>query len=231
MSASLFEHLSVVELAGDPGGEVVGKVFAQMGADVVKVEPPEGSPSRRIGPWAGGRTDGDHSLTFWYYNTDKRSVVIDYATPEGRDELLGLLAAADVCITTFRPAEAAALGLVAQIHYAWINEHWRFTGLVLPDLQPKPSYHAFRAASSFLAGASYRGPAAYPAAVEGYTFATLAGGTLLDVVWSQDGQPREVALPGGASVFDHYGQPIAADGTIVLDGDPVYVVRKDGNTL
>jgi len=128
-------------------------------------------------------------------------------------------------------AEAAALGLVAQIHYAWINEHWRFTGLVLPDLQPKPSYHAFRAASSFLAGASYRGPAAYPAAVEGYTFATLAGGTLLDVVWSQDGQPREVALPGGASVFDHYGQPIAADGTIVLDGDPVYVVRKDGNTL
>jgi benzylsuccinate CoA-transferase BbsE subunit len=111
MRASLFEHLSVVELAGDPGGEVVGKVFAQMGADVVKVEPPEGSPSRRVGPWAGGRTDGDHSLTFWYYNTDKRSVVIDYATPEGRDELLGLLAAADICITTFRPAEAAALRL------------------------------------------------------------------------------------------------------------------------
>ena len=129
-------------------------------------------------------------------------------------------------------AEAAALGLVAQIHYAWINEHWRYTGLVLPNLEPKPSYHAFRAASTFLAGASYRGPAAgYPAGVEGYTFATTAPGTLLDVLWSQDGQPREVTLPGGATAHDHYGQPIPADGSIVLDGDPVYIVRKDGNTL
>ena len=49
--------LRVVELAGDPAGEMLGKLLAQMGADVVKVEPPEGSPTRAIGPFAGGRVD------------------------------------------------------------------------------------------------------------------------------------------------------------------------------
>jgi crotonobetainyl-CoA:carnitine CoA-transferase CaiB-like acyl-CoA transferase len=111
--ARLFEHLTVIELAGDPGGEVVGKVLAQMGADVIKVEPPEGSPTRQIGPFAAGLDDGDHSLTFWYYNANKSSVVIDYRTDAGRAELLGLLSGADVCITTLRPDEAAVVGLEA----------------------------------------------------------------------------------------------------------------------
>ena len=71
---------------------MTGKIFAQMGADVIKVEPPRGSPSRSIGPFVKGHEDADHSLSFWYYNTDKRSVVIDYATPGGRSELFGLLA-------------------------------------------------------------------------------------------------------------------------------------------
>ncbi len=124
-------------------------------------------------------------------------------------------------------AEAAALGLVAQIHYAWINEHWRYTGLVLPDLEPKPAYYGYKVASSFLAGAAYRSPAAgYPAGVEGATFAAL--GALVDVVWSQDGRPREVDLPKNASVFDHYGRPVSADSSLVLDGDPIYIVRQDG---
>ena len=48
-----------------------------MGADVIKVEPPGGSPTRAIGPFAQGLADPDHSLTFWYYNANKRSVVLD----------------------------------------------------------------------------------------------------------------------------------------------------------
>lgn len=128
-------------------------------------------------------------------------------------------------------AEAAALGLVAQIHYAWINEHWKYTGLVLPDLEPKPSYFGYQAAASLLAGASYRGPAAgYPAGVEGFSFATAVPGKLLDVLWSQDGQSREVELPADVSVLDYYGQPVTVDGALVLDGDPVYVLRRDGDT-
>jgi crotonobetainyl-CoA:carnitine CoA-transferase CaiB-like acyl-CoA transferase len=107
----VFSGLRVVEVAGDPAGEMLGKLLAQMGADVVKVEPPEGSPTRAIGPFAAGATDGDHSLTFWYYNTNKRSAVVDYRTDEGRDLLLGLAADADVCITTLRPPELEALRL------------------------------------------------------------------------------------------------------------------------
>src|SRR4051812_32927462 len=103
--------VTVVELAGDVGGEMLGKLLAEMGATVVKVEPPEGSPTRAIGPWAGGRNDRDHSLTFWYYNTNKRSVVVDYRTAEGRDELARLAAGADVFISTLAPPELRSLGL------------------------------------------------------------------------------------------------------------------------
>src|SRR4051812_21052094 len=103
--------VTVVELAGDVGGEMLGKLLAEMGATLVKVEPPEGSPTRAIGPWAGGRNDRDHSLTFWYYNTNKRSVVVDYRTAEGRDELARLAAGADVFISTLAPPELRSLGL------------------------------------------------------------------------------------------------------------------------
>ena len=98
----VLDGVRVVELAGDVAGEMLGKLLAEMGADVIKVEPPDGSPSRAVGPFAHDRLDADHSLTFWYYNTNKRSVVIDYRTTEGRDELGRLTAGADVFISTLR---------------------------------------------------------------------------------------------------------------------------------
>ena len=107
----MFAGLRVVELAGDPAGEAVGRTFAQLGADVVKVEPPSGSPTRAVGPFAHGREDGDHSLTFWYQNRNKRSVVVDHTTAEGRATVLRLAAGADVVVTTLGPAEAEATGL------------------------------------------------------------------------------------------------------------------------
>jgi crotonobetainyl-CoA:carnitine CoA-transferase CaiB-like acyl-CoA transferase len=110
-TAHLFAGLRVIELAGDPAGEMVGKLLAEMGADVLKVEPPGGSPTRAIGPFAHGRVDPDHSLTFWYYNTNKRSAVLDYASPDGQASLAGLLAGADVFISTLRPPELRDLGL------------------------------------------------------------------------------------------------------------------------
>jgi crotonobetainyl-CoA:carnitine CoA-transferase CaiB-like acyl-CoA transferase len=107
----ILNGLSIVELAADPAGEMLGKLLAEMGADVVKVEPPEGSPTRAIGPFAHGRVDADHSLTFWYYNSNKRSVVIDYRTDEGRDRLAHLTGEADVFISTLAPPELRALGI------------------------------------------------------------------------------------------------------------------------
>ena len=110
---AILEGMRVVELAGDPAGEMLGKLLAGLGCDVVKVEPPGGSPTRAIGPFAGDHDDADHSLTFWYYNTNKRSVVLDEGVPADRARLLALLADADVCITTLAPPEARARDLEA----------------------------------------------------------------------------------------------------------------------
>lgn len=99
-----YDGIRVVELAGDPAGEHVGKLLADLGADVVKVEPPEGSPTRRIGPYAGDEPDPDRSLTFWFHNTGKRSVVLE-------GSLEPLLDGADVLISTLRPAELVAAGI------------------------------------------------------------------------------------------------------------------------
>jgi crotonobetainyl-CoA:carnitine CoA-transferase CaiB-like acyl-CoA transferase len=106
--------LRVVELASDPAGEMLGKLLAGMGCDVVKVESPQGSPTRAVGPFAGDRDDPDHSLTFWYYNTNKRSVVLDDSKHADRASLFALLADADVCITTLAPPEAGRRDLEAE---------------------------------------------------------------------------------------------------------------------
>ena len=111
-TAHLFAGLRVIELAGDPAGEMVGKLLAEMGADVVKVEPPGGSPTRAIGPFAHDQVDADHSLTFWYYNTNKRSAVVDYATPGGSGRAWPDCSPAPTCSSRpCRPPELRQLGL------------------------------------------------------------------------------------------------------------------------
>ncbi|CAM3464841.1 CoA transferase [Nocardioides dubius] len=104
-----YSGLRVVELAEEAYGEIVGKLLADEGADVVKVEPPGGCPGRRIGPFADGADDDpDASLHFWTYNTGKRSVVIAPDDVATRD---ALIATADVLITSDGPAALAARGI------------------------------------------------------------------------------------------------------------------------
>ncbi|MFP5305920.1 MAG: CoA transferase, partial [Gammaproteobacteria bacterium] len=93
--------LKVIELAEDPAGELEGRLLAEMGAEVIKLEPPEGAPTRRIGPFANGEAGTETSLNFWYYNGNKRSVVLDL--PAGRERLDALLASADIFISTLQP--------------------------------------------------------------------------------------------------------------------------------
>jgi len=108
-----YSDLRVVELADDPAGEALGKLMATAGAEVIKVELPEGAASRHIGPTAAGAREGDPdaSLNFWFYNVSKRSVVIDYRTADGMARLRDLLHGADVVITGWRPSDWAALGI------------------------------------------------------------------------------------------------------------------------
>ncbi len=92
--------------SGDERGELCGRLLADLGADVVRVEPPGGAPSRRQPPFAPDGT----SLWFAVRNTNKRSVTLDLGTDEGRAHLDALLATADVWVDGHGEgaAEAAA---------------------------------------------------------------------------------------------------------------------------
>src|SRR5690348_17145573 len=90
--------LRVVELASGPRSAFCTKLLADMGADVIAVEPPGGSAARRIGPFAGDVPDLNHSLRFWYDNTSKRGVTLSLQHAEGRALLLRLLETADVLV-------------------------------------------------------------------------------------------------------------------------------------
>ena len=89
----------VLELA-DETGEYVGKVLAGLGADVVKVESPEGESTRGIGPFRDDIVDREESLFFWHYNHGKRSVVLDLETRGGQERFRALAASADVLVDT-----------------------------------------------------------------------------------------------------------------------------------
>lgn len=106
-----YQGLRVIEIADDPGAEFTGRLLAEMGADVLKLEPPGGSASRRIGPFEGGVDDGEHSLHFCLYNADKRSAVLDIASAPGAAALERLLADADVLIWGLAAADLARCGL------------------------------------------------------------------------------------------------------------------------
>jgi crotonobetainyl-CoA:carnitine CoA-transferase CaiB-like acyl-CoA transferase len=104
--------IRVVELA-DEQAEYCGLTLAGLGADVIKVEPPGGSPTRRIGPFYQDREDPEGSLFFWQYNRGKRSIVLDLHRHEDRDRFRALVAGADILLESTPRGELDALGLGA----------------------------------------------------------------------------------------------------------------------
>ena len=82
-------------------GQHCGKLLADMGADVVKIELPDGDPARGTGPFAQGVEHPEGSLNFLYFNTNKRSLVLDLASDAGRTRLSRLAATADVVLDSF----------------------------------------------------------------------------------------------------------------------------------
>jgi crotonobetainyl-CoA:carnitine CoA-transferase CaiB-like acyl-CoA transferase len=91
--------LRVVEI-GDERIDYCGLVLAGLGAEVIKVEPPGGSASRRIGPFYQDVEDPERSLYFWAHNRAKRSVVLDPEREQDRVKVTELLDTADVLLST-----------------------------------------------------------------------------------------------------------------------------------
>ncbi len=97
--------MRVVDMA-DEKGEMCGRFLADLGADVIRVEPPGGARSRRLPPFHGAT-----SLYFAVRNANKRGVTLDLAVQADRARLLSVLESADAWIEATRPGTLAALGL------------------------------------------------------------------------------------------------------------------------
>ncbi len=141
--------LRVLDLT-DFCGALAARLLGDLGADVVRVEPPGGVRLRRAGPFLEGRPDPEASCAHWYYDSSKRSVVLDATTPAGVAELHERLAHADVLIEASPQDTLAAAGLSAGelrrrhphlIHVAVSplgrsgpRAHWRGSELVCASL-------------------------------------------------------------------------------------------------
>ena len=102
--------LRILELA-DETGQFCGKLLGDLGADVVKIEPPGGERNRHVGPFLDDIPHPERSLSFWYYNTSKRGITLSLETADGRGLFRRLAATSDVILETFRPGFLASLGL------------------------------------------------------------------------------------------------------------------------
>lgn len=103
--------LRVVELGDMVSAPYCGRLFAKLGAEVVKVEPPAGDAARRVGPFPRGIPDPERSGLFTFLNEGKAGVTLDITTADGIAGLRRLLATADVLLTNLPIPVRRRLGL------------------------------------------------------------------------------------------------------------------------
>ena len=110
MSGAL-EGLRVLELAESISGPYCGKLMAGLGAEVIKVEPPQGDAARRVGPFPKDTPDNEASGSFLYLNTGKKSVTLDLQLQCDREQFLHLAENMDVVVENHRPGWLDSLAL------------------------------------------------------------------------------------------------------------------------
>jgi succinate--hydroxymethylglutarate CoA-transferase len=165
------EGVRVVELAHVAAGPFAGMLLADLGADVVKVEPPTGDQMRAWPPFAD---DGEErfSHNFASVNRNKRSVVADLKDPADLARARDLVAAADVVVENYRPGVLDRLGL----GYSTVSEG--HPGLVYCSI------------SGYGLGSPYRDDGAYDVVIQG-----MSG--LMSVTGEPDGNPVKAGVPVG----------------------------------
>ncbi|TMV82094.1 CoA transferase [Thioclava sp. BHET1] len=168
MTAPL-EGVKVVELARILAGPWAGQTLSDLGADVLKVEAPEGDDTRRWGPPFIDREEDRSAAYFHAANRGKRSVCVDFRTAEGQETVRRLVAEADVVIENFKVGGLAKYGL----DYA-----------SLAKVNPRLVYCS-------ITGFGQTGPYAHRA---GYDFIIQGMAGLMSVTGSVEGQPQKVGV-------------------------------------
>src|SRR5512136_445244 len=100
----------VLDLA-DEKGILCGKVLGDLGADVIAIEPPRGSPARLVGPYYHDEPDPEKSLFWFAYATSKRGVTLNIETDDGKDIFRRLVEKSDIVVETFHPGYLDSIGL------------------------------------------------------------------------------------------------------------------------
>lgn len=111
MSEQLLSGLRVVECGNMVSAAYTGKLLADFGADVVKVEDPGGDAARRRGPFPGDTPHDERSGLFLYLNTNKRGATLNLQEAKGRAVLHSLCARADILLHNYDPGQLSGLGL------------------------------------------------------------------------------------------------------------------------
>ena len=161
--------LRVLELARVLAGPTTGQTLADLGADVIKVESPEGDETRRWGP-PFIDTEGEQSAAYFHScNRGKRSIVADFATERGREIVQRLAARSDVLIENFKVGGLAKFGLDYE---------------PLSRLNPRLIYCS-------VTGFGQTGPYAKRA---GYDFLIQGMSGVMDITGEPDGPPEKAGI-------------------------------------
>jgi len=139
----------------DEKGLLCGKILADLGAEVIKLERPGGESARNIGPFYRDRPHPERSLFWLAYNSGKKSITLNLEHGEGRDLLRSLVKEADVLIETLQPGRLEAMGLGYEI-LAKVNPQ-----LVLTSITPFGQSGPYR---------DYKGPDLVNMAMGGYMY-------------------------------------------------------------
>ena len=154
--------IRVVECGQGVSAAYAAKMLADVGADVVKVEPPNGDVTRRRGPFPDDRADVDSSGLFTYLNANERGVSADFETAEGQAFLHRLLADADIVIHNVPPAERHAMGLdsreLCSAHPGLIVTSMSIFG----DAGPRSGWRGYELTVSSAGGWAFLSPGASP---------------------------------------------------------------------
>ena len=162
--------LKVIELARILAGPWAGQIFADLGAEVIKVESAAGDDTRQWGPPFVSYADGSSDAAYFHAaNRGKSSVVIDFATPEGQAQVKALIADADVLIENFKVGTLAKYGL----DYASLSA-----------LNPRLVYCS-------ITGFGQDGPYA---SRPGYDFIVQGMSGIMDLTGAPDGPPQKIGV-------------------------------------
>lgn len=202
----------VIDLSRWVAGEYATKMFADFGADVVKVEKPgEGSLTRRWGPFPNDVPDPEASALFLHLNTNKRSVALDLEDPAGVEALLALIDGADAVVESFRPGHLERLGLGPDVLRAR-NPRLVITRISAfgqdgPNSGREASGLVLQAAGGPMnaTGAADRAPLRKPGLLEHYTIGRTAGEATMAGLFS-------ARRTGTGSVIDVSGQEVLLSG-------------------